>query len=115
MHRAVGVHDEAAVGLVVEQDLSDAEHHERIQSATDDGENQRDHHGAAKFSKKIFHRFFNHGLTRIDTDDNRKTKSSSSSSSVLVIEAAPNRGRGSRIEEELKLQIVFHIKRVSGW
>ena len=54
MHRAIGVHDEAAVGLVAEENLGDAEHDERIQPATDDGESQRDHHGAAKFSEIVF-------------------------------------------------------------
>jgi len=58
MHRAIGGHDEAAVGLVAEENLGDAEHNQRIQPAADNGESQRDHHGAAKFSKKIFHKCF---------------------------------------------------------
>ena len=47
--RAVLAHNQAAVGLVVEQRLPDAEHDERINAAADDGEHHRDHHGAADF------------------------------------------------------------------
>jgi hypothetical protein len=35
------VHDQTAIGLVVEQDLRDAEHDQRIKPAADDGEHQR--------------------------------------------------------------------------
>ena len=56
-HRSVRVHDQAAVGFGGEKHLCDAEHHQRIQPATDDGENQRGCDCAAKFEEMLFHKF----------------------------------------------------------
>jgi len=104
MHRAVGVHNQAAVGLVAEQRLRDAEHDERIQSATDDGEDQRDHHGAAEFREQFF--------INLDTDLRINTDDAALQIVVvlvLVIEAASNRGRGrERGRVERVLQVVSY-------
>jgi hypothetical protein len=43
-HGPAGVRDQAAVGLLVEGDLGDAQHHQRVDEATEDGDHQGDPH-----------------------------------------------------------------------
>ena len=55
MNRAIFADNQAAIGLIVEQELRDAEHDERIDAAAHDGQHCRGHDRAANFSEVCFH------------------------------------------------------------
>ena len=52
---SVCIADEAAVGLVMEQGLAEAKNDQRIESAANDSQRERDHDGTANFGEDHFH------------------------------------------------------------